>query len=167
MRQTLVDVPCTTNADDIDVTASHVNGQKFNLNIKPYRALIDRNGYIRFFILDWGKEGVHGYLLHPYQVTSAPSNPILKAMDWGIGFLGGYGLSRSRGALMKSLPQKMHVAGKETIQLGTFFLFSYAGDYLVKSFSDTFLSEKHVEFGYSNILTDELRWKHKLRLNSW
>lgn len=160
----LANVTCKPNTGFITANVDHIDGTALSLSIPPNRALIDPNGYIRFFSYTWPDGEVHGYLLHPYEKKTSI---LPESVSWTLEFLGGYGLARARGELVKALPKEMPRGRYETIQMASFFAFSSIGGYVITSFADTFLTKKQSLMGYHNIMTDKLIWTSPLRLSGY
>lgn len=142
MSQT--DVSVAPNSRFLTVSARHIEGKVLELDIEPGTALVDRDGCIRFFIVDWGDRGTQGYLLHPYHTENE------ERILWAIDFLAGYGLSRAGSRLIKNR------GNREEVHLARYFTFSNPGGQMIRSFiGDHFLPE---HLGYHNVLTDRLVW---------
>ena len=160
----LVNVSCTSNSVPISAECTNTNGKKYTFTIEKDRALIDSNGYIRFFTLIYEDGETHGYLLRPKVVKDHPDNAVINAISWTSSFLGSYQLSSFRGKLVRQLPKETHPGMVQAIDLGAYFLFSKMGSRLIQSFADSLFAKSHVTFAYHNVVTDNVAWTEPLRV---
>jgi hypothetical protein len=164
MSNALIDVECHPSPSVIQVySLAHVQGQHLQFAIDEGMALIDSNGYIRFFVLEWEDGERCGYLLQPYYTTVSDVDPLLiNGISWVGSAFAAYGLSKARTKIVNT---------KNTaLDIGSFFLIRAFGEVVVtpfiKSFSDTLFSHEELNFGYRNIMTDKLIFTEPIRISS-
>ncbi|MBV8686899.1 MAG: hypothetical protein JOZ90_11005 [Alphaproteobacteria bacterium] len=91
-------VQCVTNSAPLQLQIKHANGNIYNIAVGARRALIDPQGVIRFFSVDYDDGDTQAYKLHPRHSKTA------ERFGWVLDFLAGYGLSRLGGKLVKPRP---------------------------------------------------------------
>jgi hypothetical protein len=91
------------NNRDITVTMNHCEDGRWKFYIPAGHALIDRDGVIRLFSIDWKDKGTANYQLLP---TNATADHVA---TWIASTLAGFGLSRMGANIFKGTKQVDHI----------------------------------------------------------
>ena len=156
----LSDIRCRTNVDQLVFrNLRFIDGRSVSLEIEPFRALIDRDGIVRFFAVNIPIFGIRGTFLHPYYtVTPSHRNTeqaalIASAVAGLADFLGSVGLMKAGGKIVQA------DGGSVATDMESYFLFDPS--VTIKSFARNLITEsteerQGIDFGYHDIENDAL-----------
>jgi hypothetical protein len=118
---------------------TNTKGQRFDFIIRAGNALVDNRGVIRAFSVEYDDGYIGNYKLLPKH------SRVQDISLWIAEFLGGYGLARLGGKIIKGEEQVHHMAR---------YTAGYGSSHVMRSFIEHHFMPK--DLGYFNLQTEEL-----------